>query len=281
MENSLISNSQIEQFKRDGFLILKSFYDAQGEIGKIQFGIWGIIRLMIKKYNLSIVQDEFNPNTFDSGYQEMIAINRRFGAEVYDAIKQIPSFMRLVCKETNEELFKQIRQTNLAGIGKGSYGIRIDNPHEEKFRATWHQDYLAQFGSEDGLVFWSPLKKLYQEMGPVQFCIGSHVDGVVPVYTHDKRNTDKSGAYALVMESELERIKRYSLASPLSEPGDLILIDFLTIHASGYNVSNESRWSMQFRYFNFNHQSGIDMGWRGGYANGITLHDVLPQYVLD
>ena len=276
----MLTTQQIEEFKDKGFLVIKSFYNRE-EIEAIQLGIWKIIGLIILKYNLTIKQEDFTSETFDSGFNEIIAKNRSLGGEIYDAIKQIPAFMRLVCCIKNEEIVTQIRQSALVGIGKGSYGIRIDNPNEEKFRAPWHQDYLAQFGSIDGIVLWSPLIKLNESMGPVKFCVGSHKDGVVPVYTNEKKESGKTGAYALTLDSEQERINRYPLFAPLTEPTDLVLIDFLTIHASGYNISNRSRWSMQFRYFNFYNQSGIDLGWRGGYGSGLTLRDILPEYVLD
>lgn len=276
-----LTDKQVQEFREKGLLFIESYYNLQTEIEPIQFGIWKILGLLIKKYNLDIRQSSFTPENFDEGYQALIKHNRQYGAEVYDAIKQIPAFMRLVCNFKNESIIRQIRESNMVGIGKGSYGIRIDNPDEEKYRAPWHQDYLAQFGSIDGIVLWSPLVKMTEEMGPVKFCLNSHKDGVVPVYTKDKMNPEKKGAYALILENAEERINHYTQVSPLSKPGDLILIDFLTLHSSGYNVSPRSRWSMQFRYFNFNHQTGIDLGWRGGYGTGVTLRDVLPEYVLD
>lgn len=278
---NLLSSEQVEEFKKNGILVIKSFYDFEQEVLPIQKGIWSVINLMIQKYDLAITQKPFSPTTFDSGYQELIAYDRRLGGEVYDTIKQLPSFLRLVCSIKNENIFCQIRNTDMAGIGRGSYGIRIDNPHEEKFRASWHQDYLAQFGSIDGVVLWSPLLGLTAEMGPVQFCLKSHKDGVVPVYTKDKDHPEKSGAYALTLDKVDERVESYSHIAPLTKPSDLVLIDFLTLHASGFNNSDRSRWSMQFRYFNFKHPSGIELGWRAGYGAGVTLKDILPKYVLD
>ena len=281
MENRLLSTEQLEEFNEKGILVIKSFYDFKTEVEPILYEIWKIIGLVIKKYHLNIHQTSFNPHNFDEGYQDIIATNRQYGAEIYDAIKQIPSFLRLICCKKNENVIKTIRQTDTVGIGKGSYGIRIDNPNEEKFRAPWHQDYLAQFGSIDGVVFWSPLIKISQELGPVQFCVSSHKDGIVPVHTKDPKNPQKQGAYGLIIDKEEEHIKKYIHISPLTEPGDLILIDFLTLHSSGYNISSSARWSMQVRYFNFNHQSGIDLGWRAGYGSGMTLKDVLPEFILD
>ena len=49
---------------------------------------------------------------------------------------------------------------------------------------------------------------------------------------------------------------------------DLLIMDFLTLHASGHNTSRRSRWSMQSRLFNFREPTGVSHAWRGSYAAG-------------
>ncbi len=83
------------------------------------------------------------------------------------------------------------------------------------------------------------------------------------------------------IENEAELIKQYGVIAPLSEPGDLILMDFLTLHSSGKNISNRSRWSMQFRYFNFNDPTGIRINWTGCVMNGVQLRDVHPELLIE
>jgi hypothetical protein len=273
----LLTISQIEEFHRDGVLIIKSFYDLTTEIQPIQYAIHSIISILIDKYQLSIKQLPFSCENFDSGYQELIAYDRQIGGEVYDAIKQIPGFMRLVASSRHDAIFSQLRQTELPGVAAAGYGIRIDNPLEEKYRAPWHQDYPAQFRSLDGLVFWSSLVPVTQSLGPVEFCIGSHKNGLATVYTTDLKNPDKSGAYALKIKNEESLIASYPHLAPLTQPGDLIIIDFLTLHRSGLNISERSRWSMQMRYFNFTESTGIKIGWKGSFASGVKVEEVHPE----
>jgi ectoine hydroxylase-related dioxygenase (phytanoyl-CoA dioxygenase family) len=211
---------------------------------------------------------------------ELIAHDRGIGAEIYDAVKQIPAFVRLVGAERHEWIVAQLRGTDLPGTCHAGSGIRIDNPNEEKFRADWHQDYPAQFRSLDGIVFWSPLVRIEEEMGPVRFCLGSHKDGLVPVVPHDADHPEKTGAYALILQDRDRRIARYPQVAPLSGPGDLVLIDFLTLHASGYNRGRRSRWSMQMRYFNFREETGIRIGWRGSFAAGVRIEEIHPELIV-
>lgn len=273
----LLTQDQKQDFARDGFLLLPGFYDLSREIDPIQREIHAIIGLVIKRHGLSIEQLPFTNECFDSGYQELIAANRAAGGEVYDAIKQIPAYIRLVADSRHEQLFRELRSGSLPGIAAGGYGIRIDNPREERYRAPWHQEYPAQLRSMDGLVLWSSLVQVTPELGPVNICVGSHRLGPIPVHTNDPANPEKVGAYGLILQNEAELIKRFEHVAPLPAPGDLLIIDFLTVHASGFNTGKRSRWSMQFRYFNFNEPTGMGYGWKGSFASGFDFRTVHPD----
>jgi ectoine hydroxylase-related dioxygenase (phytanoyl-CoA dioxygenase family) len=275
-----LTDEQLAAFARDGFVVLPNFYE-RAEVEAVQRGVHSIIGLLIEQHQLAIEQTDFAFETFDAGYQALIAHDRALGGVVYDAAKQIPAFIRLVASVQHEAVVRQVRGTDLPGIAAGGYGIRIDNPGEEKFRAGWHQDYPAQFRSLDGLVFWSPLVSMTEELGPVEFCVGSHRDGLVPVHTRDPKDPGKTGAYALVLTDEFERIGRYEIAAPLTNTGDMMLVDFLTIHRGGENRTDRARWSMQMRWFNFEEPTGARLGWPGGYAAGNDLRSVHPELVVD
>jgi hypothetical protein len=272
----LLSAEQIETFRREGFLLIPGFYDLVREIEPIQRALHSIIGLLIERHRLPIERPPFDPARFDAGYGELITHDRRLGGLIYDAAKLIPAFIRLLSCERNEQLFRELRQTDLAGIGAASYGIRIDNPREEQYRSHWHQEYLFQPQSLDGIVFWSPLVEVEPEMGPVQICVGSHHDGLSR-YRRGARYADKPGAYQIGLDDEEGTVARYRRVAPLSRPGDLLLMDFLTLHQSGHNVAQRSRWSMQLRYFNFRERHGIDLGWPASVTAGTDIEALFPE----
>src|SRR5688572_4637892 len=107
----LLSDEQVAEFRDQGLLVLRSFYDRQRDIEPIQYDIYRLIGLLIAKYDLPIRQAPFDPERFDSGYQELIAHDRKIGGEVYDAVKQIPAFMRLVAHEKHDAVLAQLRNT--------------------------------------------------------------------------------------------------------------------------------------------------------------------------
>lgn len=265
----------LQEFSENGVAILRKFYDPDKEINPIREGIRRIIELVAVKNGI-----DANVSTADDamshGYQKIAQTNRAWGSEIYDAVKQVPAFMQLVSLQRNVELFESIRKGSVAGVAAGGYGIRIDSPDEEKFRSHWHQEFPFQLRSLDGIVFWSPLVRVTPDLGPVEIAVGSHQEGLVPVYEADK-GQGKTGAYRLYMDREAERIARYKRVSPLTEPGDLILLDFLTLHQSGFNISSGPRWTMQFRLFNFNDAMGQRLGWRGSFAAGVNFAEIVPE----
>jgi hypothetical protein len=54
-------------------------------------------------------------------------------------------------------------------------------------------------------------------------------------------------------------------------------MDFLTMHQSGENRSDKPRWSVQFRYFNFNEPLGQRIGWTGSFAANVDFRQVIPE----
>lgn len=267
---------QVATFRETGILVLPGFY-ARQDIEAIQRGIHEVIGQVMLRHGVADTRPAYSPNTFDHGYRELIAANRAWGGEVYDAVKQIPAFFRLVAHPSHEALMRELRPGSIPAVAAGGYGIRIDNPFEDKFRAMWHQEYPAQLRSMDGLVLWSPLAPVTVDMGPVVMCPGSHKAGPLPVFNADPEGAGRTGAYALKIKDEERWLSQYEQVAPISSPGDLIVMDFLVLHASGHNRSDRSRWSMQFRYFNFNDPVGRSHGWKGSFASGVDFRQVHPE----
>lgn len=280
MPTPLLTREEVEQFHRDGFILLRSFYDLESEIRPIQQHIHRLLGILLRKYKIDFVQPEFSPEQFDAGYQALIAKNRSYGSVIYDAVKHIPSFVRLACCEKHDGLLMQLRDSDLPGIPYGGFGIRIDNPREEKFRANWHQDYPSQLRSLDGLVFWSPLVPITDEIGPLQVAVGSHRDGLMPVTNRDPDNPEKTGAYGLRLVNETEWLSKYEKIQAHANPGDLLVIDYLNLHASGHNTGTRSRWSMQMRYFNFDEPTGQSYDWAGSFAAGQDISAIHPELIV-
>ena len=272
----MLTKNQNIEFGKNGVLVVKGFYDLYNEILPVQNAIYQIIGFVMARHSIEISREPFKGVNFDDGYLELVAIDRKFGAEVYDLVKQIPSFLRLIATKKAEELFCFLRNTDAPGIGAASYGIRIDKPFEDQYRSQWHQEFLFQPQSLDGLVFWTPLVPITSELGPIMVCVASHNDGLC-LYNKSKAYANKSGAYQIGIHDEEKVVSKYTKIEPLTEPGDLIIMDFLTIHQSGFNTSNRSRWSIQSRFFNFKEEVGAKIGWKASVTAGSDVEKIFPD----
>ncbi len=260
-----LTNKKIKNFYEKGYVHIPDFFEYKTEIQPIQDNIANIILLVARKHKIKIPSIN-KLNILKEGFMNLVRINRKAGAEVYDAVKQIPEFLQLISLKKNQEIFQLLRKNSMPGVAEGGYGIRIDIPGESKFEAPWHQEYPAQMRSIDGVVFWSPLLEIFEELGPVHIAEKSHKYGVFDV-TNKKNDKEKKGAYALRIVNEECITKKYTCNAPLSKPGDLILMDYLVLHKSGKNISKFPRWTMQWRVFNFLNKEGINSSWQNLFVH--------------
>ena len=275
-----LSSADRSFFETQGYLVLRGFYDVPTEIEPIQRDIYDIIGLVAQRHSITLKRSSYSPATFDAGYNELIGSNRAFGGEIYDLVKQIPAFLRLICGQKSDDLFRDLRNTEQSGIGTESYGIRIDIPNEDKFRSHWHQDFMFQPQSMDGIVFWTPLLSIIPELGPVIVLPKSHTDGLC-LYEKGGAYADKTGAYQIGINQEEKVVTKYDQVAPLTEPGDLLLMDFLTIHGSGVNCAFRSRWSVQSRFFNYRDPIGKKIGWKASVTSGTNIEQVFPDNFIE
>lgn len=267
----MISQKDIEQFKNEGFLYIPSFYNLETEILPIQKDIYQLIHILIKEHNLSIIQEPFSSQSFDSGLEELLRNYRPLVSQIYDAVKKIPSYVRLACLQKNEEVARILLNSKFVGFANRGYGIRMDNPFEDMFLTQWHQDYVSQLCAKNGVVLWSPLRDVTSDMGPVEFCPGSHRDGIFKVLR------DGDGSYGLKIKNEEQIVRKYDSLVPEVKVGDMVIIDYLLLHRSTPNRSKHTRWAMISRYFDFLDPIGISYGWKGGLQEGNSFEKIHPD----
>ena len=271
--NALMAK-EADLLAENGFVVLRGFYSLSSDVEPIRMAIQRIVSYVCEQHRVNV--DASTPElAMGPAYMTLYEGNPVAAGHVYDAIKQIPEFVALTSDPRNAELFRLLRPGSDPAIAAGGSGIRIDRPGDSRYRAAWHQEFPAQLRSLDGIVFWSPLMDVTESVGPVVVAKGSHKEGCVPV----RRTSDGSGAYALRLDDEAVVGKYEHVAWPTS-PGDLVVIDFLTLHQSGINQSDRPRWSMQFRYFNLLEPIGRQIGWTGSFASGQDFSRVLPSLLV-
>lgn len=126
-------------------------------------------------------------------------------------------------------------------IGSSVYRIRPKVPYQKSI-VSWHQDSAYLLPHCDDLMIvtcWIPLVDVTKHNGCLYVIPGVHNNGI---YTHYER---PDGGYLIMTDDEL----------PGTEPvacemtaGSVLFFTNRTPHASFYNKSDGSRWSVDVRY---------------------------------
>ena len=125
---------------------------------------------------------------------------------------------------------------------------------EAHFKTPAHQDWRSMQGSLNSIVIWIPLIDILPELGPVEFVLKSHLEGLQE--THD------SGLFQSIKPKKNEERKFESF--PVQK-GDIVVFSSFTIHRSGDNITNNLRWSMHFRYNDLDEPSFVERGFPHPY----------------
>lgn len=261
----------VEFFRREGCLYIQNFYDIPTELIPIQKDIHRLIAIIIAEHRVPATQEEFSPDHFDSGLDYLVRHHRGLVSVIYDAVKKLPSYVKLACSSKNDRVARMLLQTDFVGFAHRGFGLRMDNPHEDKYLTQLHQDYVSQLCSPRGVVFWSPLREVTQEMGRIRAYPGSHLKGVFPIVK------TAEGSQGLTIEHEAELVNAYPHFDAEVHVGDVVVMDFLTLHQSTPNQSRVTRWAMISRYFDFNEPTGRSYGWKGGLQEGNSFEVVHPE----
>jgi ectoine hydroxylase-related dioxygenase (phytanoyl-CoA dioxygenase family) len=261
-------------FDRDGFVVFRGLLDVERDIRPLQADLGRLIQRTARMFGQehAIAKD---PDHFDDGLIELVAHHARASGLVYDMAKSLVTFRRLCVHEKIVGAFCALRAAEFCGSAEQMCGVRIDRP-DNRFRAHWHQEFPSQFRSLDGITFWTPLTPMTEEMGAVQLSAGSHRDGIHRIEAGEGTEAEMAaGGYEnFRMENEDEVLSRYEIVAPLLALGDVVALDFLTLHRSGINGSQRTRWSAQMRLLNFDDPVGVALGWTGGIKSGKSVRDI-------
>ena len=75
----------------------------------------------------------------------------------YNLVKKNIKILDILSYGQNNKIVKNLLGHNNYGFLNRGFGFRLDYPFRDKFLTQLHQDYHAQLGSPNGLVFYTPI----------------------------------------------------------------------------------------------------------------------------
>jgi hypothetical protein len=265
------------RYQRDGYLVKKSFL-PQGLVRETLLGIDAMLSLRFPE-----LRGELRGDLVEQLHEKLRAaqqIDRPRLGSVYDGIRKLAPFWGLVGASELGAASSALLGASTLGVAFKSSGIRLDLPREDRWRSDWHQEYPSQIISPRGLVAWFPLVPIDASMGPVRVARGSHEAGLCAVECADPLNRRHDYAQAMRIPDVEALVARYPEDAPESEPGDVVFLDFMTLHASGFNRSDRTRVSCQVRYVDLTHPIAVEHAWKGGMHEGGDFTAMHPDKVI-
>lgn len=265
----MIPPGDLEAFRRDGYLKVKGLF-TDAERNRV---LDGIERLLVSK---GATAKGLQPKILELARRDRAQLGR-----VYDAIRKLQAFWALVGSERLARAASTLLGTDTLGVAFRGAGIRLDLPHEDKWRSQWHQEYHSQMSSTRGVVAWFSLVPVTLDMGPVRIARGSHHEGLLPVRCDDPMNKGKDYTQTFQIPQVEALLEKYPVVEHETEACEVVFLDFMTLHQSGWNRSETlSRVTAQVRLFDMTEPTGIANDWVGGWQDGGDFTRAHPDKVV-
>ena len=248
----------------DGYLVLPGLLDPERDLGPLRAEYHSLLDAVARRLHAGgVVSSTYADLPFGPRFCAMV---REMGGALMnqmdiclpqkgiDARSQVhcgPAVFGLI---TNPRLLDAVERI----VGPEIYSnptqhVRIKPPEDclagdttivgEIARAVWHQDLATVMPEADRsrmLTVWIPITRSTRENGCLLVAPGSHKRGLV-THCHDPRANYSRQA----IPEDLVGDRQVALEM---EPGDVLFLTRLTMHASLPNLSRDVRWSVDLRY---------------------------------
>jgi len=239
----MLSQSQLDAYERDGFVILKDFLtpgDTSGVVSEYEQIIDGRAKAAVAAGNLS---STFADEPFGTRFVKLAAV-------VPDITRGLD-----IMQVRGPEMFKFLHNPKMLDVMESIFGpellcspvqhVRIVPPtavmksQSAGAAYAWHQDYAVLWPEADGHLiggFWIPIVDATLENGCLEVIPGSHKLGPLP---HRKVSE---------VETVPEAVPKVAPTPVPVKAGDAILLRNYILHRARVNSSNGIRWSLDLRY---------------------------------
>lgn len=259
-------NYSKSQFNRDGFLIIKDFFNTEilQEIYKDARQLFAvqIKRILGKDVDISN-RDEFEKAMFEFFEKDFTAF-----VNTGKQTQHLISMHRLGTDEKILSLLKDLgyQFPTIAVRPAMQFNSRFLSKGGSHWKLGAHQDWRTGQGSLDSVVLWFPLVDCGEDLGSLQIIPASHKDGLM--------KADTSG-YLGSIQTDIPEEKYVQTSF---EVGDLLIFSAFLIHRSGNNITNNIRWSIQLRYNNIAESTFQERGFPMPYIYKPEEELVTPNF---
>ncbi|RXJ95162.1 phytanoyl-CoA dioxygenase [Malaciobacter molluscorum] len=219
-----LTQEQIEQFNKDGFLLIRNFANKE------------LCDEILQKAKIHL-ENKVEPIESEQEYQRVqdTTVTVRRLRQVYDREKVFQDWM------TNKEIRPMLKQllNDTPVLTLAHHNSIMTKMPKDSTRTTWHQDRRYwNFENDDLISVWLSLDEEYLENGLLEFIPGSHKIDL------KKEQFDETISFKDDLPENKELIKNavhYNL-----NKGDIVLFHCKTLHHANKNETNNAKISFVY-----------------------------------
>ena len=270
----ILSEIQTQQWKEDGYLLLKRAGPLPIIEGVRQLFSEMVDRIVSELKSEGLIEDEGEGLPFETRLLKVAGIHaNRFGRSWRNQVAG-KAIYDLHHEDPLVTVIGEITCTDV--IGHPVFNARPKLPNQQLTVVPWHQD-SGYFGaqSESALIptAWIPLVPVDETNGCLQVVAGSHKMGLLNHHTEDRE-----GRFLEVLDSLIDESK--VITCPM-ETGDALLFHNLTLHRSvAHTIDNLIRWAIDIRYVRDDDDAGA-IYWKDPNFQWIIRSRTKPITPLD
>ncbi len=236
----------LQEFNKIGYYKVPAVFECQS--------FTAIFKVMCDVYNKEAVPLGHEPLRFtdrnscgiDAAFIQLREENPTVFSKIYDTCRNSLALYQLLLSPSVTDLVELFSGDEISKYLLSGVQLRMDMPDDIRNNLGWHQDrsyhQICDNGA-DSIIVWIPIQDVNDWNGTIKACVSSYVEGFVKV---DVSNHDKitSGQYAIPNEI----VGKYEQKSIEAKQGDVVLMNFDTIHQSGINRSDKVRFTLIGRF---------------------------------
>lgn len=235
--------SQVKFYHDNGFLVLPNLIDVKD---------LEPIRLAIEDWVDQLAQTLYRKGEIPSLFENLSFQHRMvfianysvntLNSRVFELRNQAAKSKNLFKFVKNQQLITALTAILGTEISwTGSFAVRVKLPESKESYTPWHQDshYYGELTRYIQVIsVWLPLVDVNEHNGCMHVLPGSHRWGLL----EGKR--DRNRIVRIFDDTE----KRGTSVKLPMHPGDALIFNNLTCHASTVNTTDQIRWSVDIRY---------------------------------
>lgn len=249
-----MSEINIQDFRTNGFLHLKNFFDKE-KINSIKEEAIEIFKTIMKSKGMAVDfknESEFNQALFQLFESDLNA--------VINVGKQIQHMIALHRLSVSEQITELLLKVGLEHPVVSTRPVLFFNhprlaKQKHYYKVASHQDWRSMQGSLNSVVIWLPLMDIDISMGALKIVPKSHLAGLVA--------NDLENGFGYVSK---ELYPSDQFIDVEVELGDALIFSSFLIHESGENVSDFPRWSCHFRYNDLKEKTFVERNYPHPYV---------------